>query len=60
LLHAALEELVELLEKFVEGDVSQGDIEGGEAELAFEGAAAGGFDINDAVLDVGVGVEGIG
>ena len=49
-----------MIEKVVEGDVAEGGVEGGETEFAFEGAATGGFDVDDAMGDVGVGVKRIG
>lgn len=57
---ATVEEVLEGGEEAVEGEAVEVLVEGGEAEFAGEGAAAGGFDVDDAVGDVFVGVEVVG
>ncbi len=57
---ALIEEVLELMKQGVEGEGADGGVEGGQAELAGIRAAAGSFDIDDAVLDVLGGVEVVG
>jgi hypothetical protein len=57
---AAVEELLEGIEEGSEGELTDGDVEGRQAEFAGEGTAAGGFDVNDPVGAIGVVVEGVG
>lgn len=52
----AIEQALHGVEEAVEGERPDGNLEGRQAELAGERTAAGGFDVEDPVGEVGVGV----
>ena len=57
---AAGEKLVEGGEQGGHGEEADGGVVGGDAVVASHGAAAGGFDVEEAVGEIGVGVFGVG
>ena len=59
-IEAAVEELLHLSKERIERNVADGDIERGETEFTFERAAARGLDVDDAMGEIVVGVEGVG
>jgi hypothetical protein len=57
---AALEESVHGGEERFQGKGTDGEVEGGQAELAGEGATTGGFHVEDAMGEVVIGIELVG
>lgn len=57
---AALEESVHGGEEGFEGKGADGEVEGGQAKLAGEGASAGGLHVEDAMGEVVIGIELVG
>src|ERR1035441_5837816 len=60
LLHAAVQQPLQVLQQHGQRCLPHGNVERREAELAGEGAAARGFDVDNAVRDVLVVIEVIG
>ncbi len=52
LAETAIEQAAHSGEEFAKRDITHGDVEGGEAEFAFEGTAARGLDVDHAMGDV--------
>ena len=57
---APIEQRLHRVEKAVEGELTDGNVEGREAEFAGEGTTTGGLDVDDAVGAIALVVEGVG